>query len=103
MIGLAGNNWGGHLAGSEPLTVEDVIDAAGGLAFGVLGYALLRRNRAPGLGRLLVGLATLAGAVWLTGGAADLLVARGKPSTMAQLLNVLSGALFVPLFVIMVV
>jgi hypothetical protein len=103
MIGLAGNHWGGRLPGSEPLSVEDVIDATGGLAFGALGLALLRRNRAPGLGRLLVGLAALAGAVWLTGGIADLLAAGGNPSTTAQLLNLLSGALFVPVFVIMIV
>jgi hypothetical protein len=101
-IGLAGNRLGGRLPGSEPLTVEDVVDAVGALALGGLGVVLVRRRRADGLGRVLVALAALAGAVWLTGGIADLLAMGGSPSTTARVLNLLCVALFVPLFVTMV-
>jgi hypothetical protein len=101
-VGLTGNRLGGQLTGSEPLTVEDVVDAIGMLAMGGLGVLLVRRRRADGLGRALVGLAALAGAVWLSGGIADLLAAGGSPSTAARLLHLLSVALFVPLSVTMV-
>ena len=100
-IGLTGNRLGG-LPGSEPPTVEDIVDAIGALALGVLGVVLVRRRVADGLGRALAGLAALAGAVWLTGGVADLLAGGGSPSTTARVLNLLSGALFVPLFATMV-
>ena len=101
-IGLTCSRLGDRLPGSEPLTVEDIVDAIGALALGVLGVVLVRRRVADGLGRALVGLAALAGAVWLTGGVADLLAGGGSPSTTARVLNLLSGALFVPLFATMV-
>lgn len=102
-IGLIGSRLGGRLPGSEALTVEDIVDAIGALALGVLGVVLVRRRVADGLGRALVGVAALAGAVWLTGGIADVLAAAGgSPSTAARLSYLLSVALFVPLFATMV-
>ena len=101
-IGLTGNRLGGRLPGSEPMSVEDIVDTIGALALGVLGVVPVRRRVADGLGRALVGLAALAGAVWLTGGIADVLAPGGSPSATARVLNLLSVALFMPLFVTMV-
>jgi hypothetical protein len=61
----------GGLPGSEALSVEDGVDAAAGLAGGLLGVAFLRRGVASGLGRALVAYAALGGLTWLMGGLAD--------------------------------
>jgi hypothetical protein len=72
-----------------------VVDAVAGVAAGVLGWTLLRRRIAVGLGRALVALALVLAAVWLLGGVADLLAGGGTPPLTARLLQVLAGALFI--------
>jgi hypothetical protein len=57
-----------HLPGTEPLSLEDPVDAVGFLALGGLGVGLVRRGVAAGLGRALVLTAALVGIVWLSGG-----------------------------------
>jgi hypothetical protein len=101
-LGLLGNLVGGRLPGSEPLSTEDVVDAAGVLALGWLGAVLVRRRVAPGLGRALVALAVLSGAVWATGGAADALASGGPPPLVARILDLVSTVLFIPLFALLV-
>ena len=68
-----------RLPGTEPLTVEDAVDAAGMMALGGLGVVLVRRGIATGLGRALVVTAALAGSIWLCGGLADVLAEGSRP------------------------
>ena len=93
--GLAFSMSAPRLAGAEALGAEDVVDAVAGVAGGVLGAALLRRKVAVGLGRALVMLTAVLGAVWLLGGVADVLAAGGVPPLPARILQVLAGALFI--------
>ena len=90
-----------RLPGTEPLTVEDAVDAAGMVALGGLGVVLVRRGIATGLGRALVVTAALAGTIWLCGGLADVLADGSRPPLVAQLLSLASAVLFVPNFVLL--
>jgi hypothetical protein len=83
------------LPGAEALGSEDIVDAAAGVAAGVLGWALVRRRAAVGLGWAMVALAVTTGAVWLLGGIADLLAADGTPPPVASTLQVIAGTLFI--------
>ena len=60
-----------EMPGTEALTLEDGVDAAGVMLFGVLGVALVARNRAAGLGEALVLMACMIGLDYLLGGLAD--------------------------------
>ena len=67
------------LPGASPLTVEDAVDAAAEVALGGLGVVLIRRGVAAGLGRALLLIAVLAGAMWLCAGLADA-ITDGAPT-----------------------
>jgi hypothetical protein len=88
-----------EIAGTESLTVEDAVDTAAFVLFGVLGAVLLVRRRAPGLGAALL---VMAGAIcldYLLSGLADALAdGRVDPSATARALNVASEAAFVVAF-----
>jgi hypothetical protein len=100
--GLALSASAPRLPGAEGLGAEDVVDAVAGVAAGVLGWALLRRRIAVGLGRAMVALAVVVAAVWLCGGLADLLAAGGPPPLPARVLQVLAGALFIGSYALLV-
>jgi two-component system NarL family sensor kinase len=100
--GLALSASAPRLPGAEGLGAEDVVDAVAGVAAGVLGWALLRRRIAVGLGRAMVALAVVVAAVWLCGGVADLLAAGGPPPLPARVLQVLAGALFIGSYALLV-
>jgi hypothetical protein len=90
------------LPGAEQLTAEDLIDAAAGIAAGLLGWALVRRAVAPGLGRALIALALVTGAVWVTGGLADVIAAGAAPPPAARALQMIAAVLFIPSFALLV-
>jgi hypothetical protein len=89
--------------GSEPLTVEDVVDAVCLLVFGLLGAALLHRGIAEGLGRALLVLAGLISLDYFLAGLADAL-AQGEspPPAAAQLSNLGGQAAFIAAFFLLV-
>jgi hypothetical protein len=89
------------LPGASPLTVEDAVDADAEVALGGLGVVLIRRGVAAGLGRALLLIAVLAGAMWLCGGLADAITDGGTPPKAAQLLTLASTVLFLPVFVLL--
>jgi hypothetical protein len=89
------------LPGASPLTVEDAVDAAAEVALGGLGVVLIRRGVAAGLGRALLLIAVLAGAMWLCAGLADAITDGGTPPKAAQLLTLASTVLFLPVFVLL--
>ena len=51
-----------ELPGTEELTLEDGVDAVGIMLFGVLGLALVAQDRAAGLGKALILMASMIGA-----------------------------------------
>jgi hypothetical protein len=90
------------MPGSDRGGAEDVVDAVADVLLGGLGVLLIVRDRAAGLGRGLV-LATLTSASGaILGGVADFATDGGSPSVTAQVLTVVSGALFVPGFALTV-
>lgn len=90
------------LPGAEPPGVEDLVDAAAGVAAGVLGWIMLRRGVAAGLGRALLALTAVVGAVWLAGGLADLLAGGGSPAPAARALQAFAAVLFIPSYALLV-
>jgi len=57
-----------EVPGTEALTLEDGVDAVGIMLFGVLGVALVARDRAARLGGALVLMACMIGLDYLLGG-----------------------------------
>jgi two-component system, NarL family, sensor kinase len=102
VVGVALTAAAPELPGTEQLTLEDLVDAAAGVAAGVLGWVLVRRGVAVGLGRALIALAVIVASVWLTGGLADLLAAGAAPAPPVRGLQMLAGVLFIPSFVLLV-
>ena len=91
------------LPGGEQLTVEDGVDLACLLLFGVLGAELLRRGTAQGLGRALLLLGTLEAANYLVAGIADALTdGETPPSVAARLGWMLSDTAFIAAFFLLV-
>lgn len=90
-----------QLPGTEALTIEDGVDAVAVLALGALGVVLLRRGVAAGLGRALVLIAALVGAVWLCGGLGDALVTGTNSPGVARLLTIGASVLYVPVMVLL--
>ena len=87
------------LPGTEALTLEDGVDAVGIMLFGVLGLALLARERAAGLGRALILMASMIGLDYFLSGLGDALAGgHTNPSAAAQLLNVAAESAFVVTF-----
>ena len=85
-----------EMVGSEPLTLEDGVDAVAMLGFGVLGAALVRRRVAVGLGAALVLLANLAAGNYLLAGLAQA-IANGEPGppAVAQVCSLAADAAFI--------
>ena len=85
-----------ELPGTEPLTLEDGVDAVGIMLFGVLGLALVARHRAAGLGRALILMASMIGLDYFLSGLADAFAGgHTNPPDAARLLNIASEAAFV--------
>jgi hypothetical protein len=91
-----------HVPGSEPLSLEDAVDAIGILGVGGLGVALVRRGVAAGLGRALVLTAMLSGIIWLSSGLADTIAAGTAPSLPARLLYLVGSVLFIPVYLLLI-
>ena len=88
-----------ELPGTEALTLEDGVDAVALMIFGVLGVALMARDRAAGLGRALVLMACMIGLDYFLSGLADAIAGgREEPAAVAQLLNIASESAFVVAF-----
>jgi hypothetical protein len=88
-----------ELPGTEELTLEDGVDAAGIMLFGVLGVALVARDRAVRLGGALVLMACMIGLDYLLGGLADAIAdGHQDPAAVARLLNLGAEAAFVVAF-----
>jgi hypothetical protein len=92
------------MPGSEPMTLEDGVDAAAMLGFGLLGAAFVRRRVAEGLGLALVLLAVLSAVNYLFSGLAQAL-AQGEadPPITAQLLSLTAAAAFIATFYLIAV
>ena len=88
-----------ELPGTEQLTLEDGVDAVGIMLFGALGVALVARDRAAGLGRALILMASMIAMDYLLGGLADS-IAGGQtdPPNAARILNIASESAFVVAF-----
>ena len=88
-----------EVPGTEQLTFEDAVDAVGIMLFGVLGLALLARDRAAGLGRAMILMASMIGLDYFLSGLGDALAGgHTDPSAAAQLLNVAAESAFVVTF-----
>ena len=87
------------LPGSEAMTLEDGVDAVGIMLFGVLGLALVARDRAVGLGRALVLMTSMIALDYLFHGLADALAGgHANPSAAARILNITAESAFVVAF-----
>jgi hypothetical protein len=87
------------MPGSEALTLEDGVDVVGIMLFGVLGIALVARDRAAGLGRALVLMASMIALDYFLGGLADAIAGgHENPPAAAQILNVASESAFIVAF-----
>ncbi|RYP80686.1 hypothetical protein EKO23_24480 [Nocardioides guangzhouensis] len=88
-----------ELPGTESLTLEDAVDAAALVLFGVLGAVLLVRRRATRLGAALMLMACLVCLTYLFGGLADALAdGRVNPPVAARLLNLAGQSTFIVAF-----
>jgi hypothetical protein len=88
-----------ELPGTEALTLEDAVDAAALMLFGVLGAALLAKGRAAGMGRALLLMAGMIALDYLLSGLADAIAGgQTRPVAAARLLNMASEAAFVVAF-----
>jgi hypothetical protein len=91
------------LPGAEQLTLEDGVDLACLLLFGVLGAELLRRGIAEGLGRALMLLGALEAVNYLLGGIGDALTnGQSPPPAAAQLCSLGSEVAFIATFVLLI-
>ena len=87
------------MPGSESLTLEDGVDVVGIMLFGVLGIALVARDRAAGLGRALVLMASMIALDYFLHGLADALAgAHSNPPAAARILNIAGESAFIVAF-----
>ena len=87
------------MPGSTALTLEDGVDVVGIMLFGVLGLALVARDRAAGLGRALVLMASMIALDYFLHGLADAIAGgHANPPAAAQILNLASEAAFIVAF-----
>jgi hypothetical protein len=92
-----------ELPGAEPRTVEDVVDVACLLLFGVLGAELLRRGIADGLGRALLLIGGLEAVNCLLAGIGDALAdGRTPPSAVSRLCSMGAEAAFIGTFFLLI-
>ena len=87
------------MPGSEALTLEDGVDVVGIMLFGVLGIALVAKDRAAGLGRALVLMASMIALDYFLHGLADAIAGgHADPPAAARILNVAGESAFVVAF-----
>ena len=87
------------MPGGEALTLEDGVDAVGIMLFGVLGIALVVRDRAVGLGRALVLMASMIALDYFLHGLADAIAGGvANPPAAARILNLAGESAFVVAF-----
>ncbi len=87
------------MPGSEALTLEDGVDVVGIMLFGVLGIALVARDRAAGLGRALVLMASMIALDYFLHGLADAIAGGvANPPAAARILNLAGESAFVVAF-----
>ena len=87
------------MPGSEALTLEDGVDVVGIMLFGVLGIALVARDRASGLGRALVLMASMIALDYFLHGLADAIAGgHTTPPAAARILNIAGESAFVVAF-----
>ena len=87
------------MPGSEALTLEDGVDVVGIMLFGVLGIALVARDRAAGLGRALVLMASMIALDYFLHGLADAIAGgHANPPAAARILNIAGESAFVVAF-----
>jgi hypothetical protein len=87
------------MPGSEALTLEDGVDVVGIMLFGVLGIALVARDRAAGLGRALVLLASMIALDYFLHGVSDAIAGGdANPPATARVLNLAGESAFVAAF-----
>jgi hypothetical protein len=88
-----------EVPGTEELTLEDAVDAVGIMLFGVLGLALVAQDRAAGLGKALILMASMIGLDYFLSGLGDALAGgHTNPPAVARLLNVAAESAFVVTF-----
>ena len=88
-----------NMPGGEALTLEDGVDAVGIMLFGVLGIALVARDRAVGLGRALVLMASMIALDYFLHGLADAIAGgAANPPAAARILNIAGESAFVVAF-----
>ena len=87
------------MPGSEALTLEDGVDVVGIMLFGVLGIALVAKDRAAGLGRALVLMASMIALDYFLHGLADVIAGGdANPPDSARLLNLAAESAFIVAF-----
>ena len=87
------------MPGSEALTLEDGVDAVAIMLFGVLGVALVAKDRAAGLGRALVLMAWMIALDYFLHGLADAIAGgHADPPAAARILNLAGESAFVVAF-----
>ena len=88
-----------NMPGGEALTLEDGVDVVGLMLFGVLGIALVARDRAAGLGRALVLMPTMIALDYFLHGLADAMAdGHANPPAAARILNIAGESAFVVAF-----
>jgi len=87
------------MPGSEALTLEDGVDVVGLMLFGVLGIALVARDRAAGLGRALVLMASMIALDYFLHGLADAIAGgHANPPAAARILTLAGESAFIVAF-----
>jgi hypothetical protein len=87
------------MPGSTALTLEDGVDVVGIMLFGVLGLALLARDRAAGLGRALILMASMIALDYFLHGLADAIAGGdANPPAAARILNLAGESAFIVAF-----
>ena len=87
------------MPGGEQLTLEDGVDAAAIMLFGALGVALVAKNRAAGLGRALVLMASMIALDYFLHGVGDAIAGgHTDPPDVARVLNIAGESAFIVAF-----
>jgi hypothetical protein len=87
------------MPGSEALTLEDGVDVVGIMLFGILGIALVARDRAAGLGRALVLMSSMIALDYFLHGLADAIAGgHAGPPAAARIFNIAGESAFVVAF-----